>query len=91
MQPNIFFKDQILNDLEKKIFNNKFKKLNIKIFKTYELFNANIIYKYKKKTYNRIIYYPANIHYFDPKKVYTDFKKEFNNDIFFEMRIDNED
>lgn len=88
---NIFFKDQILNDLEKKIFNNKFKKLNIKIFKTYEVFNANIIYKDKKKNYNGIIYYPANIHYFDPKKVYKDFKKEFKNVIFFAMRRDFED
>ena len=46
---NIFFKKKILNDLDKKIFKKKFQKINIKVFKTYEVFNDNIIYKNKKK------------------------------------------
>ena len=88
---NIFFKKKILNDLDKKIFKKKFQKINIKIFKTYEVFNDNIIYKNKKKNYKGIIYYPANIHYFDSKTVYKNFKKEFKNVIFFAMKRGFED
>ena len=44
-----------------------------------------------KKNYKGIIYYPANIHYFDSKTVYKNFKKEFKNVIFFAMKRDFED